>query len=260
MMLLEEIMAEEGFNLSPHNHAFINPYDGCSMGCPFCYWLSREGWEGRIQVKMNIGNLLEEELRRWPKREFLYLGSVCDPFNELEGRYRLTKRCLEIIKKYEVPLVITSSAVNPVILDYVELLRSMKQRVVVVVELARIPYIEAQKRGEGHAGITHANQLCRAGLEVWATLAPLLPGITDLEQVLEALDVRIPVYVDSLHCSSNSIQGTRVMEWIKKDYPEFSDRYQKMIAEQDDRYFRETLKNSRENSRVRTFPFQLEEV
>lgn len=147
MMLLEEIMAEEGFNLSPHNHAFINPYDGCSMGCPFCYWLSREGWEGRIQVKMNIGNLLEEELRRWPKREFLYLGSVCDPFNELEGRYRLTKRCLEIIKKYEVPLVITSSAVNPVILDYVELLRSMKQRVVVVVELARIPYIEAAKTG-----------------------------------------------------------------------------------------------------------------
>lgn len=259
-MLYEEIMATESYNLSPHGHAFINPYHGCSMGCPFCYWLSQEGWENRIQVKRNIGELLEEELKGWPADEYIYLGSVCDPFNELEEQYRLTKRCLEIIGKYKVPLVITTSAVNPVILEYAELLQTMEQRVVLVVELARIRFVEAMNRGEGHLGIVHANQLCEAGLEVWSTLAPILPGIVDLGSVLKALDSRIPVYVDSLSCSLSELQGTRVMEWIRKDYPELADDYREMLERQDWSYFDKILEANQGNERVKTFPFQLYET
>lgn len=259
-MLIEEIEAEECYNLSPHRHAFINPYNGCSMGCPFCYWLSQDGWENRIQAKVNIGELLKNELVKWPKHEYIYLGSVCDPFNELEEQYRLTKQCLEIIKDYGVPLVITTSAVNPVIMDYLELLQSMRQRVVVVVELARIHDIEVLNQGGVHRGIAHANRLREAGLEVWATLSPILPGIIDLDIVLKQLNNQIPVYIDALNCSSQSIQGDRVLAWVKKDYPDLANLYQKMIEQQDWGYFEKILKNSQGNVRVKTFPFQLEEA
>ena len=101
-MKYEEVQAEKALELSPHHHAYINPYTGCSMGCPFCFWLSMEGWEGRIGVRKNLPELLRRELKDWPKDEFLYLGSICDPFNEMEEQYGIAQECLKVIEEYHV--------------------------------------------------------------------------------------------------------------------------------------------------------------
>lgn len=54
-----------------------------------------EGWEGRIGVRKNLPELLRRELKDWPKDEFLYLGSICDPFNEMEEQYGIAPRMLK---------------------------------------------------------------------------------------------------------------------------------------------------------------------
>ena len=84
-MKVREVSGTEPYELSPHGHAFINPYGGCTMGCPFCFWLSRDGWEKNMEIRLKTPELLEEALRTWPKGEWLYLGSICDPFNEWES-------------------------------------------------------------------------------------------------------------------------------------------------------------------------------
>ena len=61
-MLIEKVKADSAIDWSPHHHAYVNPYNGCTAGCPFCFWLSRQGWEGRIQIRENITELLENEL------------------------------------------------------------------------------------------------------------------------------------------------------------------------------------------------------
>ena len=259
-MRTEEIQAERAIDLSPHNHAFLNPYNGCAMGCPFCFWLSDPAWENRMQVKQNIAELLEVYLREQWDGDYLYLGSVCDPFAKEEETCGLTGRCLELLKKYQVPLLITTSAASPVILSYTDLLKSMKGPVITVVELSRIPFVEEMNRGNVHPGIDRANRLREAGLTVWATLSPVLPGITDLEQVLAALDPRIPVYVDRLNMTADSVQGRRTLAWIERDYPQLYARYEGMICGQEWSYFEELLARCRGNERVKTFPFQLEKV
>ena len=251
----EEISTSEAVNLSPHNHAYINPYNGCSMGCPFCFWLNDEGWEGRIQIKTNICQVLERQLKNWPKDQIIYLGSVCDPFNELENRYRLSEGCLRLIREYEIPLLITTSAVNEVVMEYAGLLKSMKQRVILVTELARLPEIQRMNHGGIHAGIRHANALKEMGLEVWATLAPLLPGIIELDPVLKRLNPEIPLYVDALSCAEGSAHGARTMRWIMREHTEYTELYRNIIENQDVSYFQKLLQIYQDRPQIHTFPF-----
>lgn len=257
-MKYKEIQASSPYELSPHRHAFINPYEGCSMGCPFCFWLSMDGWEGTIAAKVDIASVLEQGLNIWPKEQFIYLGSICDPFNEIEEKYGLSGQCLEVIEKYQIPLLITTSAVNEVILERAQQIKQMSATVITVVELARISEIEAMKKGRVHRGIEHANKLREMGLEVWATLAPICPGIIELEHVLERLDPEIPVYIDALQCNRNSIQEKRIMEWIIRDYPEQLKAYERIVLKKDISYFSEILKKYEGNPRICTFPYKLD--
>lgn len=255
-MIVEEIKTDTVYELSPHNHAYINPYIGCSMECPFCYWLKQEDWEGKIKVKTNLEELLEDKLKDWPQNEFLYLGSVCDPFNELEEKYHLSEKCLKVIAKYDIPVLITTSAATDVVLEYSDLLKSIK-KLIVVIELSRIPFVENLNQGGIHRGIQCANILREHGMKVWTTLAPVLPGITDLDQILKLLHEEIPVYIDKLDCNAEDILGKRTLKWIYEEYPEFSDEYDKIIKEHDFSYFSKIEKKYAENRRVKKFPFQL---
>lgn len=133
----------------------------------------------------------------------------------------------------------------------------MKSPVILVTELARIPEVERMKRGENHRGIEHANQLKSMGLNVYATIAPICPGIIDLEPILKKLDTEIPVYVDSLQCAKDSIQENRVMEWIQRDYPELLGVYESIVMKKDLSYFEEILKTYGTDARVKTFPYDL---
>lgn len=256
-MRVETVHADHAIDWSPHHHAFVNPYNGCPTGCPYCFWLSQPGWEGRIQVRENIPELLEQQLKSWPKDEYIYLGSICDPFMELDREYGLTRRCLELIRQCESPLLITTSAVNDVIFRDVDILTSMRQRVVIVVELSRIELMEDWNRGGRHIGIENANRLAEMGLEVWTTLAPILPQITELEAVLTALKPQIPVYIDSLQCKPDSIQARKTMDWICRDYPQNEEQYAKIVHQQDLSYFDEIRTKYKDNPRVMTFPYKL---
>lgn len=136
----------------------------------------------------------------------------------------------------------------------------MPQKVVTVVELARIPYVEEMNKGGNHAGIDCANQLKQKGLTIWTTLAPILPGITNLDRFLEKLDAAIPIYTDALRCDKGGIQERKTLEWIAKDYPDLLGLYKEILLKPDTSYFEEILKEKAGEKRVRTFPFQLEEI
>ena len=255
--LIERVTCKEAFDWSPHHHAFINPYNGCTAGCPFCFWLSQQGWENRIQIRENIASILDDTLKTWNPDEFIYLGSVCDPFMEIEREQRLSRECLEVIKRYGMPLLITTSATNDVIRDYVDLLKSMPQRVIVVVELSRLGLLREFNTGRTHAGIENANYLRSQGLEVWATVAPVLPGVTDLDAILEALNPDIPVYVDSLQCSFGSIQARKVMDWICKEHPHMEKEYNRIVNNQDTSYFDTLMDKYCSEGRLHRFPYNL---
>ena len=85
----------------------LNPYRGCVHGCHYCFarryhaYLdlnASDDFTSEIFVKTNIATVLREEL--WlpgRKRELVALGTATDPYQPIEGRYRLTRSCLEAL-------------------------------------------------------------------------------------------------------------------------------------------------------------------
>src|SRR5579884_286883 len=96
--------------------ASINPYRGCEHGCAYCYarptheylgYSAGLDFETKIVVKQDAPLLLRQELqsRRW-KPQVLAMSGVTDPYQPIEGRLQLTRKCLEVLFEFRNPVVI----------------------------------------------------------------------------------------------------------------------------------------------------------
>ncbi len=106
----------------------INPYIGCTHGCHYCYarFIKRflgikEEWGRFVHVKVNAPELLLRDIKG-KKRAKVWISGVCDPYQPIERRYMLTRSCLEVLIRYNWPIVIQTK--SPLILQDIELLKS----------------------------------------------------------------------------------------------------------------------------------------
>src|ERR1700716_3710623 len=94
----------------------LNPYMGCYHRCTFCYVRAFEHRAERpsddrygtsVRVKVNVAEVLRRELARgsW-KQETVTIGAATDPYQPVEGRYRLTRACIEVLGAGLTPLAI----------------------------------------------------------------------------------------------------------------------------------------------------------
>lgn len=94
MYLQERIISEdELFEITAHDHYYVNPYFGCSEGCPYCYWTSIPGWEGQITARINIAAVFAERMKSWDKTKRVCFALVGSNFAGLSGA-ALTSACL----------------------------------------------------------------------------------------------------------------------------------------------------------------------
>jgi DNA repair photolyase len=176
----------------------INPYRGCSHGCVFCYarrthWFLQEdgvdNWSSKIFVKVNAPELLRHELRRpsW-KREEVALGTATDPYQAIEGRYRITRGILEALRDFRTPVAIVTRC--PMIVRDLDILSEMAARagVTVCVSLATMDPARAREIEPTVAPPAQRLRAVRAladrGIRTGVLLAPILPGLTDSHQHL----------------------------------------------------------------------------
>lgn len=179
----------------------INPYRGCYHGCVFCYarrthtFLEDDGvsrWGSRVYVKVNAPAVLRSELskRSW-KHEVVAVGTVTDPYQPLEGRYRLTRGILEALRDYDTPAsVITRS---PLIMRDIDVLKQLASSAGVTVAVS-VTTMDASLARDLEPTVAPPEKrllavraLAEAGIRVNVALAPVLPNITDAPENIEAV-------------------------------------------------------------------------
>jgi len=115
--VVREIEAKSILNPSKIHDYCVNPYIGREVGCIYCYaalFMRRysghsEPWGEFVDVKVNAPALLAKQIVK-AKRGTIWFASVCDPYQPLEERYGLTRRCLEVLVGRDFPVEIQTKS------------------------------------------------------------------------------------------------------------------------------------------------------
>jgi DNA repair photolyase len=180
----------------------LNPYRGCEHGCVYCYarptheYLGLSAgldFESRIFVKEDAPELLRRELssKSW-RPQNVSIGGVTDPYQPIERRLELTRRCLEVFAEFRNPVsLVTKNALVTRDQDLLEELARVNACMAFISvttldpELARV----MEPRASAPAARLRAiEELASAGVPVGVMTAPVIPGLTDHEipAILEA--------------------------------------------------------------------------
>jgi DNA repair photolyase len=176
----------------------LNPYMGCVHRCTFCYVRAFERRADRasddrygtsIRVKTNVVQVLRKELARpsW-EGEGVAVGAATDPYQPAEGRYRLTRGCIEAFAEFANPFSLITR--GPMIVRDLDVLVEAAKRAKVSITFS-IPTIDEEVWRKTEPSTAHPRQrlravreLVEAGLKVGIGMAPILPGISDRPEQL----------------------------------------------------------------------------
>jgi DNA repair photolyase len=177
----------------------LNPYMGCAHQCTFCYVRaferraerpSDDRYGSSIRVKVNVAQVLARELARksW-KGELVAIGAATDPYQPAEGRYRLTRACLETLADAGNPVSIITR--GPMIVRDLDVL----QRAAAVADVSvnfSVPTLDKKiwRYTEPHtspplARLRALRTLVEVGIRAGVGVAPILPGLSDDPKLLD---------------------------------------------------------------------------
>ncbi len=140
----------------------------------------REPWGEFVDVKINAPDLLSKEINRKPLGR-VWISGVCDPYQPLEKKHELTRKCLEVLIVYGWPITVQTK--SPLVLRDTDL---FKRGANVEVGLSIATADDDTRRlFEPNAPpvkerIRALGELHHEGIRTYAMIAPMLPGAEGL--------------------------------------------------------------------------------
>lgn len=222
-MKVKEIRVKSILSRSKVSDYTLNPYIGCEHGCSYCYakFMKRftghkEDWGEFVDVKINAPELLRKEIKR-KKPGRVWISGICDPYQPLEGRYELTRKCLEIFIENDWPVTIQTK--SPLVLRDLELLKkSRKIEVCFTVTTAdeKIREIFEFRAPTIKARLNALARLHSESIKTTAMIAPLLPGA---EGLVSKLKGRVhSVLIDKMNYHyADWVYRKHKLEWAREE-------------------------------------------
>ncbi len=165
----------------------INPYVGCTHKCQYCYavFMKRfsghtEPWGDFVDIKVNASAILEKQLIRLKQRSHISIGTVCDGYQPVEKKYRITRKCLDKLIPYRHSISILTK--SPLVTRDLDILKQIKD-----IEVGfTITTLDPKVRRVFEPGTAPPDQrfsaiqmLSRNRIRTWVFVAPVLPYFTD---------------------------------------------------------------------------------
>lgn len=224
----------------------VNPYRGCTHACVYCFarptheflgFDAGRDFEREVVVKVNAPEVLRAELARpsW-KGEHVALGTNTDPYQWVEGRYKLMRGVWEALRDAANPCSILTK--SPLVLRDVDLLREIAE-VADVSACLSVPTLDekAWRATEPHtphprARLEAVAELNRQGIPTGILISPLMPGINDAPAQVERI-IELATEAGAVSIGGNTLflRGAVrdiFFDWLRAHRPELVSRYEEL--------------------------------
>lgn len=223
----------------------VNPYIGCGHNCLYCYarFIKRftghsEEWGGFVDARVNIAEVLQKQIKSQRYRgQQIYIGTVTDPYQPLEEKYKLTRKILEILVNYDNSVSILTK--SNLILRDIDLLKKFKNIdinfTINTIDTKWKKIVEPNSSTiEERLGAMKI--LAKEGIPVFAMVGPYWPIFTDPEPLFKKFK---EVGVSQIFTESFNTTGgnwLEVEEAIKQNYPKLLPGIKKILFNKDKFY------------------------
>src|SRR5262245_40240857 len=177
----------------------LNPYRGCTHGCHYCFarryhvqfeMNADDEFASVILVKHNLVDILTRELDRpsWT-RELVAVGTATDPYQPIEGFYKLTRRAIQALARARTPIGLVTK--GPMVVRDVDVLVDHARAAACTICMS-VPTVDEDAWRILEPGTAHPLQRLRAvrdladaGLNAGVLMAPIVPGFSSSRSKLE---------------------------------------------------------------------------
>ena len=226
----------------------LNPYRGCTHGCHYCFARryqtqfalnAGDDFASVIFVKTNFVEVLRRELAKptWAK-ESIGFGTATDPYQPIEGLYRLTRGVLEALRDAATPVGIVTK--GPMIVRDIDVLRELSARATCRVHIS-VPTVDEDAWAKLEPGVAHpmkrlraVRELVDAGIDCGVLMAPIVPGVSShpakIERTIKAIADSGARSVGAMVMHLEGGTRDHFMGMLARDYPHLVDRYQHLYA------------------------------
>jgi DNA repair photolyase len=226
----------------------LNPYRGCTHACHYCFarryhvqfeMNSDDEFASMILVKRNFVEVLARELDRpcWT-REQVAFGTATDPYQPIEGHYKLTRRSLAALAKARTPIGLVTK--GPMVVRDKDVLADLSKAADCRIYMS-VPTVDDDAWATLEPGTAHPLQRLRAvrelvdaGIDAGVLMAPIVPGFSTAPEKLERTVKAIADHgARFVGCNVMYLQdGTRThfMNFIEQAFPAMRPRFEKLYA------------------------------
>lgn len=202
----------------------LDPYQNCEFGCSYC----DSSYDNTVCIKANAAEILKKELNDI-KKDRVILGSVHDPYQPVEERTQLTRKILEIIKEYDIPVHILTK--SPLILRDLDILTDLNDVLVtftIITTNKQISNIFEKNVPSPIKRFQTIRELKNKDVETGMALIPILPYITE-NNVQELLEKAYHYKVDHIiykHLELKGYQKEIVLSRLNQINPDLIKKYE----------------------------------
>ena len=225
----------------------INPYRGCVHSCHYCFARRYHGFfdlnagedfTGIIFVKANAPSVLRQELSRpsW-RRDMVALGTATDPYQPIEGKYRITRGILEALRDYRTPVGIVTK--GTMVVRDIDVLAGLTRRAgcTVCFSVTTLDQEVWRRLEPGtpppQKRLQAVQRLVEAGINAGVLLAPVVPGVTDtlanLEEVVRAAAHHGARFLGASVLYLKPGVKEHFSDFLLREYPQLLPKYQRMF-------------------------------
>lgn len=226
----------------------LNPYRGCTHACHYCFARryhaqfelnAGDEFASVILVKRNLLDVLAREVDhpKWT-REQVALGTATDPYQPIEGHYRLTRGALAILARGRTPVGLVTK--GPMVVRDRDVLQAVASASNCTICMS-VPSVDDDAWRSLEPGTAHplqrlraVRQLSDAGLNAGVLMAPIVPGFTSSRSKIERT---IKAIADSgarfVGCNVMHLEaGTRAhfMRFVEDEFPAMRPRLERLYA------------------------------